>query len=109
MTDSAGTGSSWWGRWSGARVSTAPHRAVRPRRRCRRGHGGSACQTPRGADWFKSSYSNAQGGNRVEGARLDGHRMAVRDSKDPGQGACVFPAVARSAFVDGMKAGDTVA
>ncbi|MFF5422340.1 DUF397 domain-containing protein, partial [Streptomyces misionensis] len=39
-----------------------------------------------GAHWFKSSYSNNQGGNCVEGARLDGRVMAVRDSKDPGQG-----------------------
>ncbi|WP_405712188.1 MULTISPECIES: DUF397 domain-containing protein [unclassified Streptomyces] len=62
-----------------------------------------------GAHWFRSSYSNDQGGQCVEGARLDGHRMAVRDSKDPGQGACVFPAVAWSAFVDEVKSGDTVA
>ncbi|MCX5399817.1 DUF397 domain-containing protein [Streptomyces sp. NBC_00102] len=34
-----------------------------------------------GADWFKSSYSNNQGGDCVEGARLPGGMMAVRDSK----------------------------
>ncbi|TXS74131.1 DUF397 domain-containing protein [Streptomyces sp. sk2.1] len=56
-----------------------------------------------GAHWFKSSYSNNQGGNCVEGARLDGRVMAVRDSKDPGQGVCVFPATAWHAFVDGIK------
>ncbi|MGW2846317.1 DUF397 domain-containing protein [Streptomyces sp. NPDC001274] len=62
-----------------------------------------------GADWFTSSYSNNQGGQCVEGARLDGRVMAVRDSKDPGQGVCVFPAAAWSAFVTEMKAADTVA
>ncbi|MFF2328994.1 MULTISPECIES: DUF397 domain-containing protein [unclassified Streptomyces] len=66
-------------------------------------------ETPRGADWFKSSYSNDQGGNCVEGARLGGRRMAVRDSKDPEQGVCVFPAAAWLAFVDEVKAGDAAA
>ncbi|MER5499794.1 DUF397 domain-containing protein [Streptomyces sp. NPDC002561] len=56
-----------------------------------------------GAHWFKSSYSNNQGGECVEGARLGGRVMAVRDSKDPGQGVCVFPAAAWRAFVDGVK------
>ncbi|MFF4078319.1 DUF397 domain-containing protein [Streptomyces sp. NPDC001777] len=58
---------------------------------------------PASVHWFKSSYSNDQGGNCVEGARLDGRVMAVRDSKDPGQGVCVFPAAAWRAFVDGVK------
>ncbi|MER5746772.1 DUF397 domain-containing protein [Streptomyces sp. NPDC002225] len=62
-----------------------------------------------GADWFKSSYSNNQGGDCVEGARLDGRVMAVRDSKAPGQGVCVFPAAAWCAFVAEVKAADTVA
>ncbi|MFE7463870.1 DUF397 domain-containing protein [Streptomyces sp. NPDC057499] len=61
------------------------------------------------ANWFKSSYSNNQGGNCVEGARLGGRVMAVRDSKDPGQGVCVFPAAAWGAFVAEVKAADTVA
>ncbi|MEV6164163.1 DUF397 domain-containing protein [Streptomyces sp. NPDC052052] len=64
---------------------------------------------PAGAHWFRSSYSNDQGGQCVEGARLDAHRMAVRDSKDPEQGVCVFPAAAWLAFVDEIKTGDTVA
>ncbi|MFF8711188.1 DUF397 domain-containing protein [Streptomyces sp. NPDC015184] len=62
-----------------------------------------------GAHWFKSSYSNNQGGECVEGARLDGRVMAVRDSKNPGQGVCVFPAAAWHAFVDGVKADGTIA
>ncbi|MGN5631157.1 DUF397 domain-containing protein [Streptomyces sp. AC154] len=64
---------------------------------------------PAGADWFRSSYSNDQGGECVEGARLDGARMAVRDSKDLGQGVCVFPAAAWRAFVDEVRAADAVA
>ncbi|MFD9603040.1 MULTISPECIES: DUF397 domain-containing protein [unclassified Streptomyces] len=64
---------------------------------------------PAGAHWFRSSYSNDQGGQCVEGARLDGSRMAVRDSKDPEQGVCVFPAAAWLAFVDEVKVSDTVA
>ncbi|MEU3217969.1 DUF397 domain-containing protein [Streptomyces sp. NPDC006971] len=64
---------------------------------------------PAGAHWFKSSYSNDQGGNCVEGARLDGARMAVRDSKAQELGVCLFPAAAWHAFVDGIKDGGTVA
>ncbi|MFB6814405.1 DUF397 domain-containing protein [Streptomyces sp. NPDC056347] len=59
-------------------------------------------ETLHGADWFTSSYSNDQGGNCVEGARLGGRVMAVRDSKDPGQGVCVFPAATWTAFVTGI-------
>lgn len=58
-----------------------------------------------GADWFKSSYSNDQGGNCVEGARLAGRVMAVRDSKDPERGTFVFPAAAWTAFLDDVKGG----
>ncbi|MER6500736.1 DUF397 domain-containing protein [Streptomyces sp. NPDC001455] len=61
-----------------------------------------------GARWFRSSYSNDQGGECVEGARLDGARMAVRDSKAPESGVCLFPAVAWRAFVDEVKGGGTV-
>ncbi|MFC9757921.1 DUF397 domain-containing protein [Streptomyces sp. NPDC056921] len=64
---------------------------------------------PAGAHWFRSSYSNDQGGQCVEGARLDGWVMAVRDSKDPEQGVCVFPAAAWLAFVDEVKSVDPVA
>ncbi|MEU6059395.1 DUF397 domain-containing protein [Streptomyces sp. NPDC047097] len=42
------------------------------------------------ADWFTSSYSNDQGGQCVQGARLSDGRMAVRDSKDPSGPAFVF-------------------
>ncbi|MER5499795.1 MULTISPECIES: DUF397 domain-containing protein [unclassified Streptomyces] len=54
---------------------------------------------PTSVHWFRSSYSNDQGGNCVEGARLDGVGMAVRDSKALGLGACPFPAAAWTTFV----------
>jgi hypothetical protein len=57
-----------------------------------------------GALWFKSSHSNDQGGNCVEGARLGGV-MAVRDSKDPHGPAFLFPEAAWSAFVGSVKLG----
>ncbi|SCE09258.1 DUF397 domain-containing protein [Streptomyces sp. DvalAA-19] len=60
-----------------------------------------------GAHWFTSSYSNDQGGQCVEGARLQG-MMAVRDSKDREGGAFVFPAATWGAFVDAVKK-DTLA
>jgi Domain of unknown function (DUF397) len=58
-----------------------------------------------GADWFKSSYSNDHGGACVEGARLDGDAMAVRDSKDPHGPAFVFTGRAWTAFVNALGAG----
>jgi hypothetical protein len=61
--------------------------------------GGNCVETARlAADWFTSSYSDNQGGNCVEGARLPGGAMAVRDSKDPQGPALVFPAEAWNAF-----------
>ncbi|MFJ5740214.1 DUF397 domain-containing protein [Streptomyces microflavus] len=56
-----------------------------------------------GASWFTSSYSNDQGGACVEGARLSGALMAVRDSKDREGSAFVFPAATWGAFVDAVK------
>ncbi|MEV4877929.1 DUF397 domain-containing protein [Streptomyces cyaneofuscatus] len=61
-----------------------------------------------GANWFTSSYSNDQGGQCVEGARLDRSSMAVRDSKNREGSAFIFPAPAWSAFVDAVKK-DTLA
>ncbi|MFI8850333.1 DUF397 domain-containing protein [Streptomyces sp. NPDC053499] len=56
------------------------------------------------ADWFKSSYSNNQGGNCVEGARLGDGLMAIRDSKrQPDGPVFVVRAAAWSAFVGGLK------
>jgi Domain of unknown function (DUF397) len=58
------------------------------------------------ASWFKSSYSNDQGGNCVEGARLADGAMAVRDSKDPHGPALVFPAAAWTAFASAVRTGE---
>ncbi|MEU4964911.1 DUF397 domain-containing protein [Streptomyces smyrnaeus] len=65
----------------------------------------SMAVSPRDAAWFKSSYSNDQGGACVEGARLAGGVMAVRDSKQPQGPAFVFGADAWSAFVESVKGG----
>ncbi|WP_432091903.1 DUF397 domain-containing protein [Streptomyces sp. NRRL F-5630] len=56
-----------------------------------------------GARWFRSSYSNDQGGQCVEGARLAEASMAVRDSKQPEMGAFVFRAAVWAAFVNDIK------
>jgi hypothetical protein len=56
--------------------------------------------------WFKSSYSNDQGGDCVEGARLGGDAMAIRDSKAPTGPAFLFPADAWSTFLTTVKRGD---
>ncbi|MDX3851806.1 DUF397 domain-containing protein [Streptomyces sp. AK02-01A] len=58
-----------------------------------------------GIDWFKSSYSNAQGGECVEGARLSGGVMAVRDSKVPDGPAFVLAGGVWTAFLDALTGG----
>ena len=55
-----------------------------------------------GAVWRKSSRSGSQGGNCVEVAMLDQH-TAVRDSKNPQDGAIVLSAGAWLAFLDSVK------
>jgi hypothetical protein len=61
---------------------------------------------PTAPTWFKSSYSNDQGGNCVEGARLADGQMAVRDSKDPHGPALRFPAAAWTAFTTAVRNGE---
>lgn len=58
------------------------------------------------ANWFKSSYSDNQGGACVEAARLGTVGMAVRDSKDPQGPALVFPAEAWAAFAAAARRGE---
>ncbi|MGW7581226.1 DUF397 domain-containing protein [Kitasatospora sp. NPDC054768] len=58
-----------------------------------------------GREWRKSSYS-AQANECVETGRLILGGMAVRDSKDPGGPALVFPADAWSSFLSGVKSGE---
>jgi hypothetical protein len=61
------------------------------------------------ADWFKSSYSNDQGGDCVEGARLaNGAMMAVRDSKVPDGPAFAVQAEAWTSFVAGLICGEAL-
>ncbi|MFF2524854.1 DUF397 domain-containing protein [Streptomyces liangshanensis] len=59
-----------------------------------------------GAEWFKSSYSDNNGGNCVEGARLIGGAMAVRDSKFLDSPAFVTSAPAWTAFVAALGQGE---
>jgi hypothetical protein len=58
------------------------------------------------ADWFKSSYSNDQGGACVEAARVGAGAMAVRDSKDPAGPALLFTAEAWTAFTVAVREGE---
>jgi hypothetical protein len=57
------------------------------------------------AEWRKSSYSNADGGNCVEVAHGIPHVVPVRDSKDPEGPALLVPAASWTAFVATVKAG----
>jgi hypothetical protein len=57
------------------------------------------------AQWRKSSYSNADGGNCVEVADGFPGVLPVRDSKNPEGPSLVFPAAAWTAFVAAVKAG----
>nr|WP_203598964.1 DUF397 domain-containing protein [Streptomyces sp. SID10853] len=59
------------------------------------------------AAWFKSSYSNDQGGACLEVADLrhTRNRVAVRDSKDPNGPVLTFDPSAFVGFVDGAAAG----
>lgn len=56
-----------------------------------------------GAVWHKSSFSMNE--NCVEVAELGG-RLAVRDSKNPAEGALVFATAEWGAFVQGIRAGE---
>jgi hypothetical protein len=59
----------------------------------------------KGADWFKSSYSNG-GGNCVEVANGFRGVVPVRDSKDTHGPALVFSADGWSSFVSSVKGGE---
>lgn len=58
------------------------------------------------AEWHKSSYSNATGGDCVEVALTLPAVVPVRDSKDPDGPALLFTADSWSAFVTAVNAGD---
>jgi hypothetical protein len=57
------------------------------------------------ADWLKSSYSGANGGNCVEVAGNLPGLIAVRDSKDPHGPALTFAPPAWAALLRDIKAG----
>jgi Domain of unknown function (DUF397) len=56
------------------------------------------------AEWRKSSYSNANGGQCVETAFLPG-AIAVRDSKNPSGPALTFTPESWTALTIAIKAG----
>ncbi|MGH3118186.1 MAG: DUF397 domain-containing protein [Streptomyces sp.] len=56
------------------------------------------------AQWRKSSYSNAAGGDCLETAAQIPGTIPVRDSKCPARPALLFTAAAWTAFLEGVKA-----
>lgn len=56
--------------------------------------------------WFKSSYSNNNGGNCLEVAPGFPGVVPVRDSKDPDGPLLVFPSPAWRAFVRAVRSGE---
>jgi Domain of unknown function (DUF397) len=57
--------------------------------------------------WFKSSFSNGQGGACVEAAAsIAGSGMAVRDSKHPDGPVLLFSPDQWRTFTEGVKLGE---
>ncbi|MFE9356871.1 DUF397 domain-containing protein [Streptomyces olivaceoviridis] len=54
--------------------------------------------------WFKSSYSNGDGGNCVEVADGIPNLIPVRDSKSPGGPVLLLPPTAWTPFIAALKA-----
>jgi hypothetical protein len=64
---------------------------------------------PQTAPWFRSSYSDNQGGQCVEAARIGtgtSGTMWVRDSKDPDGPAFEFGPAAWTSFVQAASEGE---
>jgi hypothetical protein len=57
------------------------------------------------AEWRKSTYSSANGGQCVEVAANLASLVAVRDSKDPDGGALLFTPEQWAAFLSGARGG----
>ncbi|MEU3687669.1 DUF397 domain-containing protein [Streptomyces narbonensis] len=55
------------------------------------------------AHWFKSSYSNGDGGNCIEVSYDFDSVVPVRDSKNPTGPVLLVPAAAWSTFVTGIR------
>ncbi|MGW7637577.1 DUF397 domain-containing protein [Streptomyces decoyicus] len=71
-------------------------------------NGGNCVEFSRTFTWVKSSYSDANGGECLEFSRAltQPHGLVpVRDSKNPDGPALVFPAGGWSAFVSAVKDG----
>jgi Domain of unknown function (DUF397) len=58
------------------------------------------------AVWHKSTFSNGNGGNCVESARLPDGSRAVRHSKDPDGPSLIFSPSEWDAFLQGVRAGE---
>ncbi len=58
------------------------------------------------AGWFKSSFSNGQGGACVEHAKLPDGSRAVRHSQNPDGPSLIFTASEWAAFIAGVKVGE---
>ncbi|MEU5240327.1 DUF397 domain-containing protein [Streptomyces lydicus] len=72
-------------------------------------NGGDCIEFSRDFAWVKSSYSEGNGGACVEFSRALTHPhglVPVRDSKDPHGPALIFPAGNWTAFVSAIKSGD---
>jgi hypothetical protein len=70
-----------------------------------RAYNGMPAGELRGARWWKSGRSSAQG-NCVETAKLPGHEVAVRNSRYPQGPALIFSQAEVRAFLEGVKDGD---
>ncbi|MFJ2110689.1 MULTISPECIES: DUF397 domain-containing protein [unclassified Streptomyces] len=66
----------------------------------------TSAHTLTGVDWFKSSYSNDDNRLCLEGARLAGGAMAVRDSKHPQGPAFVLVGAVWTTFVHALNEGE---
>ena len=70
-----------------------------------RAYNGMPAGELKGACWWKSGRSSAQG-NCVETAKLPGHEVAVRNSRYPQGPALIFSQAEICAFLEGVKDGD---
>jgi hypothetical protein len=67
--------------------------------------GSASPGAPDAVVWRSSSFSSGQGGNCVECAGLADGRVAVRDSRAPGEGPLVFTRAAIATWVSAVKVG----
>lgn len=75
-------------------------------------NGGECIEFSRDFAWTKSSHSDGDGGQCIEFSRAltETHGLVpVRDSKNPGGPALVFPAGGWSSFITAVKGGEFTA